>query len=93
MIFAMKTTIDFAGRLVIPKKIRQEANLKAGLPLEIAWKEGRIEIEPAPLAVRLVRKGPLLIAVPAENPEPLTSGTVEFTRQSLRAEPSKKPGK
>lgn len=85
--------MGFAGRLVIPKKIRQEANLKAGLPLEIEWREGRIEIEPVPLAVRLVRKGRLLIAVPTENPEPLTSETVEWTRESLGAERSKKPGK
>jgi AbrB family looped-hinge helix DNA binding protein len=89
----MKTTMDLAGRLVIPKKIRQEANLKAGLPLEIEWREGRIEIEPAPLAVRLVRKGSLLIAVPTENPQTLTSGTVEWTRESLRGERPKKSGK
>ncbi|MHB8653394.1 MAG: AbrB/MazE/SpoVT family DNA-binding domain-containing protein [Terriglobia bacterium] len=85
--------MDFAGRLVIPKKIRQEANRKAGLPLEIEWREGRIEIEPVPLAVRLLRKGRLLIAVPTGNPEPLTSETVEWTRESLSSERSKKPGR
>lgn len=89
----MKTTIDFAGRLVIPKKIRQDANLKPGLPLEIEWRDGRIEIEPRPLSVRLVRQGPLLVAVPSETPEPLTSATVELTRETLRGERSKKPEK
>jgi len=89
----MKTTIDFAGRLVIPKKIRHEANLKAGHALEIEWRNGRIEIEPAPLDVRLVRRGPLLIAVPNDKAEPLTRGTVESTRESLRTERSKKPDK
>jgi len=78
---------------VIPKKIRQEANLKPGLPLEIEWRDGRIEIEPALLPVRLTRKGPLLVAVPSESPVPLTSETVERTRESLRRERSKKPDK
>ena len=60
----MKTTIDSAGRLVIPKEVRREAGLKPGMPLEVRWHEGRIEIEPAPWPVKLVRKGRLLVAVP-----------------------------
>ncbi|MGE5278116.1 MAG: AbrB/MazE/SpoVT family DNA-binding domain-containing protein, partial [Acidobacteriota bacterium] len=31
----MKTTIDAAGRLVIPRRIRREAGLEAGSELEI----------------------------------------------------------
>jgi len=31
----MKTTIDHAGRLVIPKDIRRESGIKPGMPLEI----------------------------------------------------------
>ena len=46
----MKTTMDRAGRLVIPKEIRREAKLVPGVPLEVKWREGRIEIEPAPAA-------------------------------------------
>ncbi len=86
----MKTAIDSAGRLVIPKKIRQEANLKAGAPLEIEWRGGRIEIEPLPLPVRLVRKGPLLVAVPVKPAGRLTSETVEATREALQRERSKR---
>ena len=63
-IHAMKTTLDGAGRLVIPKEIRREARLAPGVALEVRWREGRIEIEPAPAPVRLQRRGRLLVAVP-----------------------------
>ena len=82
----MKTTIDAAGRLVIPKEIRREAGLKPGTPLEIRWREGRIEIEPAPLPVKLVRKGRLLVAVPQKDVSSLTAETVERTRENLQRE-------
>ena len=42
----MKATIDAAGRLVIPKRIRREAGLESGAELEIRFEDGRIEIEP-----------------------------------------------
>ncbi len=80
----MKTTIDQAGRLVIPKEIRREAGLKPGMPLDIRLREGRIEIEAAPLSVRLVRKGRLLVAVAGAKVPALTSEAVERTREDLR---------
>ena len=44
---AMKNTIDSAGQVVIPREIQQEAGIQPGMPLEIRWHEGPIEIEPA----------------------------------------------
>lgn len=79
----MKTTIDSAGRLVIPKEIRREANLKPGDELEVQCREGRIEIEPAPLSIRMTRKGPLLVAVPDQDVPRLSPETVRATRRSL----------
>ncbi len=84
----MKTTMDTAGRMVIPRDIRREAGLKPGMPLEVRLREGRIEIAPAPLPVKLVRKGRLLIAVPKKDMDPLTVETVERTRTKLRRERS-----
>ena len=49
MLHTMRTTTDAAGRLVIPKEIRREAGLKPGMVLEVHWRDGHIEIEPAPL--------------------------------------------
>ena len=65
MIPTMVTTMDAAGRLVIPREIRREAALEPGVPLEVRWRDGVIEIEPQALAVTLKRKGRLLVATPA----------------------------
>ena len=84
----MKATIDNAGRLVIPKEIRREAGLKPGLPLDVRWENGRIAITPAPLPVKLERRGRLLIAVPRKSVASLRTETVEQVRKSLRRERS-----
>ena len=84
MLHTMRTTTDAAGRLVIPKEIRREAGLKPGMALEVRWREGRIEIEPVPLPVKLTKRGRLLVAVPEEQVERLLSDTVERTRRRLR---------
>lgn len=52
----MRTTIDKAGRLVIPKAIRDELGLTPGLAVEIEARDGVIEIEPAAVEFRLVRR-------------------------------------
>lgn len=84
----MKTTIDSGGRVVIPKEIRQQAGIKPGMALDVRIREGLIEIEPAPLPIKLERRGRLLVAVPQETMTPLTSQTVEETRRKLRRERS-----
>jgi len=81
----MITTMDQAGRLVIPSEIRREAALEPGTPLEVRWHDGRIEIEPQALPVKLEREGPLLVAKPAVKVLPLSTRTVERVRRQLRA--------
>jgi len=80
----MKPTIDTAGRLVIPKEIRQAAGLTPGMPLTIRWRDGLIEIEPEPVPVKLTRKGRLLGAVPQMDVPPLLTETVEQTRRMVQ---------
>lgn len=84
----MTVTIDNAGRLVIPKEIRDRAGIEARMDLEIRYRDGRIEIEPSPLAVRLARKGRLLVAMPKTRVETLTAEAVEATRRRIRRERS-----
>ena len=80
----MKTTIDRAGRLVVPKKIREAAGIVPGSELTIRVADGRIEIEPAPLEVRLVKRGSLTVAVPWKRTAPLTADAVDRTLDRLR---------
>jgi len=82
----MTSTIDSAGRLVIPKQARLEAGLRPGMPLEVRVREGRIEIEPAALDVRIEKRGRLVVAVPKAAARPLTADAVEHTRRALRRE-------
>lgn len=81
----MITTMDAAGRLVIPREIRREAALEPDTPLEVRWRDGVIEIEPQALAVTLERKGRLLVATPAVKAAPLRTATVERTRRDIAA--------
>jgi AbrB family looped-hinge helix DNA binding protein len=82
----MKTTIDSAGRMVIPKEIRRQAGLTPGMPLEIHWRDGKIEIEPAFLPVKLVREGRFVVAVPEVDVPPLTAEIMEETRRAIEEE-------
>jgi AbrB family looped-hinge helix DNA binding protein len=82
---AMIVTIDRAGRLVIPKEIREAAGLEPGMPLTVACREGRIEIEPRRRPVRIVKRGRLQVAVSVDDAEPLTRETVHRTQNRLRS--------
>ena len=80
----MVTTMDAAGRLVIPSEIRREAGIEPDTPLDVRWRDGVIEIEPQPLTVTIARKGRLLVAKPRSRIRPLRDATVERTRRQLR---------
>jgi AbrB family looped-hinge helix DNA binding protein len=80
----MRTTIDGTGRLVVPKAIRELAGLEAGMELEVAYRDGRIEIEPAPREVRIVTRGKIRVAVPDQASAPLADATVTAARDELR---------
>ena len=84
MLPPMKTAIDSAGRLVIPKEVRREAGLKPGMLLDVRLRQGLIEIEPTPLPVKLQKHGRLLVAVPSKPVERLRGETVERTRRQIR---------
>jgi AbrB family looped-hinge helix DNA binding protein len=60
----MKTTIDSAGRVVIPKALRDRAGLRPGTELEIRCSNGVIEIARAAPRGRLVREGAFLVWEP-----------------------------
>jgi AbrB family looped-hinge helix DNA binding protein len=80
----MKTTIDGAGRVVVPKALRQAIGLRPGSEVEMRVSDGRIEMEPAPLEVRTERRGGLLVAVPSAPLPPMAASAVDETVASLR---------
>ena len=82
----MKTTIDAAGRLVIPKQIRRLAQIQPGMELDVCWQDGRIQIEPTTTPMKLVREGRFLVAAPESDVSELTDEMVEETLEALRHE-------
>jgi AbrB family looped-hinge helix DNA binding protein len=80
----MRTTIDPAGRLVIPKRIRDRLGLRGNEQVEITERDGRIEIEPAATEVELVREGSVLVARPDCALPPLTDEIVRETLDRVR---------
>jgi AbrB family looped-hinge helix DNA binding protein len=60
----MRTTIDKAGRVVIPASIRERAGLSAGSELDVTEDELGIRIERVAVGPRLVKVGRRLVARP-----------------------------
>ena len=60
----MKTTIDKAGRVVIPAAVRERAGLSPGSELEIIEDELGIRLERVAAGPRLVKIGKRLVARP-----------------------------
>jgi AbrB family looped-hinge helix DNA binding protein len=81
---AMRTTIDAAGRIVVPKSIRQAMGLGAGHEVDIVFTDGRIEIEVAPLKVHIEKRGRIPVIVPDEDPPPLHEDIVRETLEAIR---------
>ena len=60
----MKTSIDKAGRVVIPAAIRERAGLVAGAELDITVDETGVRLERVAPGPRLVKIGRRLVARP-----------------------------
>ncbi len=69
--YGMKTTIDKAGRVVIPAAIRERAGLKPGTELDVIMDDITIRLVRTGPAPKLVRKGRRLIAKPIASPKDL----------------------
>ena len=80
----MKTTIDSAGRLVVPKALRQALGFRPGQVLELRAGEGRLEVEIAATPMALKRRGKGVVAIPGESLPPLTAENVRETMERVR---------
>jgi AbrB family looped-hinge helix DNA binding protein len=80
----MKAVIDRAGRIVVPKALREALGLKPGQPLEIRAAEGRLEIEVASTPMRLKKRGKSVVAIPQGPLPALTAEQVRDTLERIR---------
>lgn len=80
----MRTAIDSAGRIVVPKPLRDALGLTAGQALEIAENNGHLEIVPAPTPMRLVDEGDGVVAVADAEMPVLTTEMVRDTLERTR---------
>ena len=80
----MRTTIDRAGRVVVPKAVRDALGLEDGTPLEIEVRDGAVVLEPPATAVKLVRRGRGVVAEPAGKLPRLTTEQVRAALEGSR---------
>lgn len=80
----MKSTIDAAGRIVVPKALRQVLGLKPGQALEMRAGDGRLEIEIAATPVQLRKRGKGVVAVAEGEMPALTADLVRETLERTR---------
>jgi AbrB family looped-hinge helix DNA binding protein len=81
----MRTAIDGFGRVLIPRPLRDQAALRAGTELEVTCEDGRIVIEPAPLAVRVKKTGLFYVAEAVKSVPVLQAARVERELDALRS--------
>ena len=60
----MRTTIDKAGRVVIPAPLRERAGLAAGTEIEISYEDSALRLERVAPGPRLIKVGRRLVARP-----------------------------
>lgn len=80
----MITTIDKAGRVVVPKAMRAALGLADGGEVEVVVDDGRIVISPAPVPKHIeMRHGRPVVVADGPIP-PLTTEMVREVLESIR---------
>ena len=84
----MKTTVDKAGRIVIPLAIRKKAMLEPGTEVEIEVDDRGVRLTRAVPGPELVRENGRLIARPRGSPCAGGIGSARSSSAPRRASPS-----
>jgi AbrB family looped-hinge helix DNA binding protein len=80
----MRTTIDRAGRIVVPKQLRDELGFGPGQELELSAIDGKLELELPATEMRLEERDGDLVAVTDRQMPPLTAAQVRQTLERVR---------
>ncbi len=80
----MRTTIDDAGRVVVPKPMRDELGLRGGDSVEISVRDRVIEIDVPLTSVRLEERRGVRVGVPNDELPPLTNEEVRAALERVR---------
>ncbi len=80
----MITTMDSAGRVVLPKAARDRADLRPGVAIEVRVVDGRIELEPAAARVTVGKHGGFWVATPVDDVPTLSQDEAEATLDAVR---------
>jgi AbrB family looped-hinge helix DNA binding protein len=80
----MRTAIDAAGRIVIPKAIRDRLELSPDVALDVVVRDGAIVIEPTPTPMVLEEREGGVVAVPESDLPPLTAEDVRRALEGTR---------
>ncbi|HLR93184.1 MAG TPA: AbrB/MazE/SpoVT family DNA-binding domain-containing protein [Jiangellaceae bacterium] len=84
VISCQRTTVDAAGRLVVPKELRVALGLEPGRAVDIVFTDGRLEIELAPVEAQVVREEGLPRITAVEQPPPLSDREIREAIESTR---------
>lgn len=80
----MRATIDAAGRVVVPKFLREALGLRPGQELELQATDGRLELEPVATPMHLAGNGADVYAVTDVDMPELTAEQVRETLEQIR---------
>lgn len=80
----MRITIDAAGRIVVPKPMRDDLGLAPGTELELSVVDGRIEVDVPATPMRLEEAEHGVVAVADRDMPTLTTDLVRDTLERVR---------
>ncbi|MGF1648586.1 MAG: AbrB/MazE/SpoVT family DNA-binding domain-containing protein [Kineosporiaceae bacterium] len=77
----MQTTIDAAGRIVVPKQLREALGLTPGMTLDISWYGAGLHLVPQGRTARLVEEDGHLVI---DGTTPIDDDVVHALVDSIR---------
>jgi AbrB family looped-hinge helix DNA binding protein len=80
----MKSTMDRAGRVVIPIDMRRALGLMEGGPVEITSQDGHVVISARPVTKRVVEQEGIAVCVADEPMPTLTADEVRAVLEATR---------